>query len=185
MQRGSSIVVGVLAAAALVAAVFKAGHHGGAPGQTAPPGASSSAPSAAPPAPSGSAAQTEDPLLEEPEPSDWAADGGATALPANAPNAVSFGVVLFTYQGVQFAPKNARTKDEARAAAKDVIELAKKDFGAAVKKGDRGSTEDAGRIPRGVLEPAIEYDLFTLDKGGVFPEPVDTPRGFWVLRRNE
>jgi len=185
MQSGSSIIVGVLAAAALVAAVFRAGHPGDKATPTAPPSASSAAPVAPAPAPSGSAAEAEDPLLE-PEPSgEWASDAGASSLPANAPTAVHFGVVLFTYQGVQFAPKNARTKDEARAAAKDTIELAKKDFAAAVKKGDRGSTADAGRIPRGVLEPQIEYDLFTLDKGAVYPEPIDTPRGFWILRRNE
>jgi hypothetical protein len=185
MQRGSSIIVGVLATAALVGAVFKAGHPGDKAGSTTPPSASTSAPAAPAPAPSGSAAEADDPLLE-PEPGgEWATDAGASSLPASAPTAVHFGVVLFTYQGVQFAPKNARTKDEAHSAAKDAIELAKKDFAAAVKQGDRGSTADAGRIPRGVLEPEIEYHLFTLEKGAVYPEPIDTPRGFWILRRNE
>ena len=35
--------------------------------------------------------------------------------------------------------------------ASATLELAKHDFAAAVAKGDRGSTADAGRIPRGVL----------------------------------
>jgi hypothetical protein len=54
-----------------------------------------------------------------------------------------------------------------------------------VTRGDRGSTANAGRIPRGVLEPAPEYVLFTLPKGEVSPTPVDTPRGYWVVRRND
>ena len=32
-------------------------------------------------------------------------------------------------------------------------------------------------MPRGMLEPAPEYVLFSLPKDGV-SEPVDTPRGF-------
>jgi len=112
-------------------------------------------------------------------------DGGGKPLPAGAPATVSFGVVLFTYQGVQFAPTGARTKEEALEKAKGVVEDAKKDFAEAVKKGDRGSTADAGRIPRGVLEPELELVLFTLDKGAVHPEPIDTPRGYWVVRRVE
>jgi len=104
-------------------------------------------------------------------------------LPATAPNSLSFGVVLFTYAGAQAAPDSARTKEAAKQRAQSVIEEAKRDFKAAVAKGDRGSTADAGRIPRGVLEPAVEYVLFTLEKGAVHSEPVDTPRGYWVVRR--
>ena len=96
---------------------------------------------------------------------------------------MSFGVVLFTYQGVQFAPPGARTKAEALEKAKAAVEAAQKDFAEAVKKGDRGSTADAGRIPRGVLEADLEFVVFSLAKGAVHPEPIDTPRGFWVVRR--
>ena len=64
------------------------------------------------------------------------------------------------------------------------MDVAKHDFAAAVSKGDRGSTADAGRIPRGVLEPPIEYVLFMLDKGAVHPTLIDTPRGYWIVRRN-
>lgn len=183
MQRWTSLVVGLLAGVALVAAVYRAGHHPGAgPAPSASLSAEPSSPAAAPSSSAGSA----DPATPEVEPpSEWATDGGIQPLPANAPTSVSFGVLLFTYKGVQFAPKDARAKDEALALAKASVESAQKDFAEAVKKGDRGSTADAGKIPRGVLEPEIEQVLFTLPKATVHPEPLDTPRGYWVLRRNE
>jgi hypothetical protein len=113
-------------------------------------------------------------------------DGGKVPeLPASAPAKVGFGAVIFAYRGAQGAPQDARSKEEARKKAIETLELAQKDFAAAVAKGDRGSTTDAGRLPRGVIEPPIEYVLFTLEKGKVHPEPIDTPRGFWVVRRNE
>jgi hypothetical protein len=112
-------------------------------------------------------------------------DGGKVPeLPDSAPQEVNFGVVQFAYQGAQFAGSDARTKDQAKQKAIEILELAKHDFVAAVAKGDRGSTSDAGRIPRGVLEPPIEYVLFMLEKGGISPTAIDTPRGFWILRRN-
>ncbi|MGK4007453.1 peptidylprolyl isomerase [Sorangium sp. So ce1036] len=105
-------------------------------------------------------------------------------LPAEAPKKVRFGVVLVQYRGAQGAPTTARTKEAALELAKELAELAKTDFKAAVNKGDKGSTDDLGHIPRGVLEPAPEYELFSLPKGGV-SGPVDTPRGFWITRRIE
>jgi hypothetical protein len=104
-------------------------------------------------------------------------------LPATAPKTVGFGVILFAYQGAQMAAKDAVSRSDALARAKAVIPEAQKDFEEAVKKGDRGSATDAGRIPRGVLEPAVEYVLFSLEKGAVHGEPIDTPRGFWVIKR--
>jgi hypothetical protein len=113
-------------------------------------------------------------------------DGGKVPeLPNSAPQQLSFGVVQFTYQGAQFAGSDARTKELSRQKAEATLELAKHDFAAAVAKGDRGSTADAGRIPRGVLEPPIEFVLFTLDKKAVYPSVIDTPRGFWIVRRND
>ena len=113
-------------------------------------------------------------------------DGGKVPdLPNSAPQQLSFGVVQFTYQGAQFAGSDARTKELARQKAEATLELAKHDFAAAVGKGDRGSTADAGRIPRGVLEPPIEFVLFTLDKRTVYPSVIDTPRGYWIVRRND
>ena len=113
-------------------------------------------------------------------------DGGKVPdLPDSAPQELSFGVIQFSYQGSQFAGSDARPKEAARAKANEILELAKHDFVAAVAKGDRGSTSDAGRIPRGVLEPPIEYVLFMLNKGTLNPTVIDTPRGFWIVRRND
>jgi hypothetical protein len=113
------------------------------------------------------------------------------ALPADAPKSVVFGVVLVTYRGAQGPPgapripATVRSREAALTLAKELAELAKTDFKAAVAKGDKpGSMENAGRLPRGVLEPAPEYVLFSLAKGAV-SEPVDTPRGYWVVQRIE
>ena len=112
-------------------------------------------------------------------------DGGKVPeLPDSAPQEVSFGVVQFAYQGAQFAGSDSRTKDQAKQKANEILELAKHDFVAAVAKGDRGSTSDAGRIPRGVLEPPIEYVLFMLEKGSISPTQIDTPPGIRIVRRN-
>jgi PPIC-type PPIASE domain len=106
-------------------------------------------------------------------------------LPADAPKSVSFGVVLLNYRGAEGAPADARPKDAALSRAKELIETAQHDFADAVKKGDRGSTAEAGTMPRGVLEPSLEYILFTLKKGEVYVQPIDTPRGYWLLRRTQ
>lgn len=195
MQRTTSVTVGLLFVAALaVAAVLglrpkREPEHVPAPQSSAAPKASAaSAPSAAP---AGSA-------LADPESGAAPAEGAVTEgfdtfpdgrkvpeLPASAPARVGFGAVIFAYQGSQGAPRDARSKEAAKKLAQEVLELAQKDFAAAVAKGDHGSTTDAGRVPRGVIEPPIEYYLFSLEKGKVHPEPIDTPRGYWVVRRNE
>lgn len=105
-------------------------------------------------------------------------------LAGDAPKSVVFGVILVAYRGAQAAPTSSRSRDAALELAKTLAEEAKTDFKAAVAKGDKGSTENAGRLPRGILEPAPEYVLFSLPKGGV-SEPVDTPRGFFILQRIE
>ena len=109
----------------------------------------------------------------------------APPVPDTAPQSVRFGVIQFAYQGAQFAGDGTRSKEQARQRALAAVEEAKKDFAAAVAKGDQGSRADAGRIPRGILEPAAEYVLFTLPKGEVSSQPVETPRGYWIVRRNE
>ncbi len=106
-------------------------------------------------------------------------------LPADAPNKVSFGVVVVTYRGAEGASVAAPPKNEAYLRAKRLVDDAKRDFDDAVKKGDHGSLADAGSIPRGVVEPALEYVLFTLKKGEVYGDPVDTPRGYFVVRRTD
>jgi hypothetical protein len=104
-------------------------------------------------------------------------------LPATAPKSCGFGAILFTFEGVQLAPRNPRGKGEALQLAKALLPEAELDFAQAAKKGDPGSMADAGSITRGVLERSVEYQLFTLEKGKVYPEPIETPRGFWILRR--
>ncbi len=124
----------------------------------------------------------EDPLLAYAGWSTWP-DGGAVApLPVTAPVAVRFGAALFPYAGAEFAPPDAPTRDAALKDAEAALEVAKDDFKQAVKLG-HGGGEDLGLMHRGILEPPVEYALFTLKIGAVYPRPVDTPRGYWVIRR--
>jgi parvulin-like peptidyl-prolyl isomerase len=115
-------------------------------------------------------------------PSTLAPPVGLGAIPDKSLRSVRAGVVLVTYQGAEGAPGNARSKDAARALAAELAGEARTDFRRAVSRGDPGSAEDIGRIPRGVLEAHAEYALFTLDRGGV-SDPVETPRGFWIVKR--
>jgi hypothetical protein len=104
-------------------------------------------------------------------------------LPPTAPKSCGFGAILFTYEGVQLAPRHPRTKSDALELARRLLPEAELDFAETVKKGDPGSLAEAGSIARGVLERSVEYQLFTLEKGKVYPEPIETPRGYWILRR--
>ena len=195
MQRTTSVTVGLLFVAALAAVAVLGLRPKKVPEPAAPPKASAAAHVAsAAPSTSASAAPAEAPASDEAAPSEALVtegfenfpDGGKVPeLPASAPTRIGFGAVVFAYRGAQGAPSDARSKEDARKKAQETIELAQKDFSAAVAKGDHGSTTDAGHIPRGVIEPPIEYVLFMLEKGKVHPEPIDTPRGFWVVRRNE
>ncbi len=103
-------------------------------------------------------------------------------LPATAPKRVRFGVVLVRYHGAQLAPYDAPARETAAERARLLAKLAQNDFAEAVREGDDGSFVDIGTVKRGVLEAGIEYTLFTLPKGGV-SDVIDTPRGFWIVRR--
>ena len=112
-------------------------------------------------------------------------DGTAVPpLPDKSPRSVRCGVVLVSYQGAQGAAPNARSKEAARELADKLAADAKTDFHGAVQRGDAGSSGDIGKIPRGILEPAPEYVLFTLAPGTV-SDPVETPRGYWIVKRIE
>ena len=119
------------------------------------------------------------------------ADAGATlpdgapvpSLASDAPETVRFGVILVTYRGAQGAPRDAKTREDALTLATQLAKDAKEDFASAAKRGDVGY-EDAGAIQRGVLEPGPEHTLFSLKVGEV-GAPVDSPRGFYVFKRNE
>ena len=191
MQRSTAALLGLGFMVALVGVVVVTHHapqkHEPAPTKTAPSASGSMRPtaSALPPAPDGGAPEDAG-VVAFTEGFESFPDGGKVPdLPDSAPQEVSFGVVQFAYQGAQFAGSDARAKEVARQKATEILELAKHDFVAAVAKGDRGSTSDAGRIPRGVLEPPIEYVLFMLNKGTLNPAVIDTPRGFWIIRRND
>jgi hypothetical protein len=108
-------------------------------------------------------------------------------LPIAAPRQVRFGVVLVSYAGAQPSAgggrPSARSKGDARALIDKLLATARQDFAAAVQQGDSGSAEDVGRVKVGILEPAPEYVLFTLPVAGV--GAVDTPRGYWIVKRLE
>jgi hypothetical protein len=124
-------------------------------------------------------------------------------LPPGTPREVHFGVVLVSYAGAQPNPVGGRaatrSKADARTLADRLLLVARQDFHAAVQQGDPGSADDVGRVKLGLLEPAPEYVLFTLRLGGgtagaeqdgAAPGasddvggPVDTPRGFWIVKR--
>jgi hypothetical protein len=109
-------------------------------------------------------------------------------LPVTAPRQVRFGVALVSYAGAQPSPAGGHPATRSRAEAKNLADhlaaSAREDFHAAVQQGDPGSADDLGTVRLGVLEPAPEYVLFTLPVAGV-GGPVDTPRGYWIVKRLE
>jgi hypothetical protein len=110
-------------------------------------------------------------------------------LPLNVPRQVRFGVVLVSYAGAQPSAAEGsrpptRSKADAKALADKLALTAGQEFHAAVQQGDAGSSDDVGHVKLGVLEPAPEYLLFTLAVDGV-AGPIDTPRGYWIVKRLE
>jgi hypothetical protein len=118
----------------------------------------------------------------------WPDGTPVPALPMSAPRQVRFGVVLVSYAGAQPSAGGGRTSTRSRAEAKELatklVVTAQHDFHAAVQQGDAGSSEDVGTVRWAILEPAPEYVLFTLPVDGV-GGPVDTPRGYWIVKRLE
>ena len=111
-------------------------------------------------------------------------DAGALAnLGSTAPRSVKLGVVLVQFAGAEGATSQ-RSKADALKRAHELQEQAKTDFSGAVKAGDQGSAADIGRIPRGVLEQPTEVAVFSL-AAGELSEPLETPRGYWVVKRLE
>jgi parvulin-like peptidyl-prolyl isomerase len=96
---------------------------------------------------------------------------------------MKLGVAIFRYKGAQSPPPSQRTREEALALAQKAIVVAGQDFARAVELGDQGSSGNIGWIQRGILEPTVEHAVFSLENGAFTPEPVDTPRGFWVAKR--
>ena len=108
----------------------------------------------------------------------------AGSMPTGAPRSVRLGVVLVQFAGAEGASSSARAKPDALKHAVELAEQARTDWKAAVKAGDTGSSEDIGRIPRGVLDPHTEVVVFSLDKDAI-SEPLETPKGYWIVRRVE
>jgi parvulin-like peptidyl-prolyl isomerase len=97
---------------------------------------------------------------------------------------VKLGVVLVQFAGAEGATSGARAKPDAFKRAQELAEQARTDWKATVKAGDTGSSEDIGRMPRGVLDRATEVAVFSLGAGDI-SEPLETPRGYWVVKRLE
>jgi parvulin-like peptidyl-prolyl isomerase len=191
MRTWSAIVMGILLAGAIALVVWKGGPPKPPPAAMTDAGADGDAGATDAEEPSDGGA----PVAEDGgEPTTGRSDAGNTLLDgeappqlaAEAPKQVTFGVIVVAYRGAQATPPTiTRTREEALVLAKQLAEEAKADFKAALAKGDKGaSMENAGRMPRGMLEPAPEFVLFSLPKGGV-SDPVETPRGFWIMQRIE
>ena len=108
--------------------------------------------------------------------------GDAGVMPAGAPRSVKIGVVLVSFAGAEGAPPTARSKKDAQTIAERLGADARSDFHRAVTGGDPGSADDIGRLPRGVLDPRTEIAVFALSPGEV-SEVLETPRGYWIVKR--
>lgn len=196
MQKLTALLFAALVLGAIALVVLPGGRRGASPTEStpdagAPSDAGSDATASADAGEESADAGAGDPTGEADPTSVGPVDAGGALLltgeappplAGEAPKSVVFGVILVQYKGAQGAPQNARPREEALTLAKQLAEEAKTDFKAAVAKGDKGSMENAGRLPRGILEPAPEYVLFSLAKGGV-SDVVDTPRGYWIVQR--
>jgi len=108
----------------------------------------------------------------------------AVVMPSGAPRSVKIGVVLVAFAGAEGASSNARSKAEAQSIAQRLGAEARSDFHHAVTSGDPGSADDIGRLPRGVLDPRTEVAVFGLAPGEV-SDVLETPRGYWIVKRIE
>lgn len=178
MDRWSSWTLSVLLLAT-VAIVVLATRAPQGPGVAAPGTPSASGTPASSPEPASAGAEPD----RGPDAAPSAASSAAPPLPPDAPSAVRIGVIQFSYRGAELAAADAPTREIARERARQALEVARQDFAKAVRLGDVASGADLGTIPRGVLEPSVEYAVFTLAPGELATEPLDTPRGFWVVRR--
>lgn len=183
VQRWSSILVG----AAVVAVVGWLTLEQRPRRRAEVDGAAPTAPATGAPAEAASGAAPSAPAVETEGGAELAlpslfGDGGS--LPSGAPRTVHLGVVLVQFAGAEGASSSARAKRDAFEEAEKLAALAKTDFKKAVKDGDTGSSEDIGRIPRGVLDPRTEVTVFSLAPGAV-SDVLETPKGYWIVKRIE
>jgi hypothetical protein len=137
---------------------------------------------------SAAAAADAGPMIAEPDLdastllSDLLVPEGGAFLPSGAPRQVRIGVVLVQWRGAEGAATSTRSKQDALTTAQRLAADAKGDFRRAVSSGDPGSSEDVGRIPRGVLDPRTEAAVFSLASKEV-SDVLETPRGYWIVKR--
>ncbi|MCH2110244.1 MAG: peptidylprolyl isomerase [Polyangiaceae bacterium] len=104
-------------------------------------------------------------------------------LGKQAPKRIQLGIALFAYSGAQGVGPNFRTQGEALELAEGALKSAEINFDHAVGLGDPGSNKNIGWVRQGVLEPQVERAVFALKKGQILEKPIDSPRGFWVVKR--
>ena len=80
-------------------------------------------------------------------------------------------------------PQGFRSRSEALQLAEAALASASLDMKQALAQGDPGSTKDTGWIRQNVLEKYVEYRIFSLKKGELLPQVIDTPRGLWIVKR--
>ena len=100
--------------------------------------------------------------------------------------------ILISYEGAMRAGEDVtRTKEEAYARAQELIdqlEVNPEQFEQLAESesdgpsGPRGG--DLGAWPRGSMVPEFETALDEVGEGEIVPEPVETPFGYHVIRRN-
>ncbi len=125
------------------------------------------------------------------EPGAPPANAPANGAPADAPTEIEASHVLVMYRGSMRAPPNVtRTKEEAQARARTVLQRARAggDFAALAREfsdepgaGDRGGS--LGRFGRGVMVGAFGQAAFSLRAGQV-SDLVETPFGYHVIKRS-
>ncbi len=155
----------------------------------AAPSASAPAPAEPEPAPAPESTAAPEPAAPSPARAsrfDFNDDGSPVApLPASAPERVRLGVAIFAYSGAQGIPPGHRSAAAALDQARAAIAGSGGDFSKVLAKADTGSREDMGWFRRGILEKRVEQAVFSLDKGATSREPIDTPRGYWVVLRTQ
>lgn len=117
----------------------------------------------------------------------------ASAAPKPPPEAISAQHVLVAYRGAKDAPKSVtRSKAEAKTRAAEVAAKAKEkgtDFTALVKEysDDPGSKDrlgSLGKFTRDKMVKPFSDAAFSLSVDET-SEPVETPFGFHVIKRNQ
>lgn len=197
MRRWSApLGLGVLV---LVSGLLVVREQGAQSARTTPPAAPAAAEAAPEPGPAPAASEpsaSAAAVAPEPAPTlaparralsfDVLEDGSPVpALEPTAPRRVKLGVALFRYRGAEGAGAQSRTRDEAERLALAALAKGGTDFGQVVALGDPGSAVDVGWVGRGVLERSVEYAVFGAKIGETLTKPIDTPRGFWIVRRHK